>query len=348
MNRSSSRLRLPWLAFDTWFRRFVDGEVTAPTPPRIGLVLSCGGARGLAHVGAIQVLEDAGIPIAAIIGSSMGAYVGALWSAGINGDSLAELAAEMKDRRTLLRLIDPALPPTKGFLRGEKVRKHLERTLGGMTISQLRRKMFIVATNLDTVSSEVLPADTPVAAAVHASCAIPGICAPVPLHGSRYVDGGAAQPLPVSLLKRLASLDHIIAVNVMPTASDIASCRLKSFPVPPEPPDTALGRAWNTLMQGVNLFAYGNVLDTFKRCLATAQVRIMTEESAHADVVIHPFFCESKWYDFENFNTYIEAGRRATEEALPLIRALLATMGKVKTSSHESSALIPAMGFGPT
>ncbi len=73
-----------------------------------------------------------------------------------------------------------------------------------MTIGQLRRKMFIVATNLDTVSGEVLPADTPVAAAVHASCAIPGICAPVPLNGRRYVDGGAAQPLPVSLLKRLA------------------------------------------------------------------------------------------------------------------------------------------------
>ncbi len=104
----------------------------------------------------------------------------------------------------------------------------------------------------------------------------------------------------------------------MPTPGDIASCRLKSFPMPPEPPDIGTWpRLGTPLMQRVNLFAYGNVLDTFKRCLTTAQLRLMTEESAGADVVIHPFFCESRWYDFDNFNTYIEAGRRATEAALP-------------------------------
>lgn len=114
------KFRLPWLALDSWLHRFVDASPEAVSPPRIGLVLSSGGARGLAHVGAIQVLEEAGIPIAAVIGSSMGAYVGALWAAGVNGRGLAELAAEIKDRRTLLRLIDPAIPPTKGFLRGRR------------------------------------------------------------------------------------------------------------------------------------------------------------------------------------------------------------------------------------
>jgi NTE family protein len=341
------KLRLPWVALDSWLHRFVDASPEAVSAPSIGLVLSCGGARGLAHVGAIQVLEEAGIPIAAVIGSSMGAYVGALWAAGVNGKGLAELAAEIKDRRTLLRLIDPALPPTKGFLRGDKVRRHLERTLGDLRIEQLQRKTFVVATNLDAVSAEVLPSETPVAAAVHASCAIPGICAPVPLHGRRYVDGGASQPLPVSLLKRLTPLDHVIAVNVMPTPGDIASCRVKSFPMPPEPPATALGRAWDSVMKRVNLFAYGNVLDTFKRCLTSAQLRLMSEESAGADVVIHPFLCDSKWHDFHNFNTYIEAGRRATEAALPLIRTLM-TQSKKKTPGHEALRLIPAVGCGQT
>ena len=82
------------------------------------------------------------------------------------------------DRRTLLKLIDPVFPPTTGFLHGEKVRKHLERTLGDLTVEKLQRRMFIVATNLDTVTGEALRGDTPVAAAVHASSAIPGICAP--------------------------------------------------------------------------------------------------------------------------------------------------------------------------
>jgi NTE family protein len=347
MRKSAERFRLPWLALDSWLHRFVDGAPAPAAPEPFGLVLSCGGARGLAHVGAIQVLEEAGIPVAAIMGSSMGAYVGALWAAGVDGDGLGKLAAEIKDRRTLLRLIDPALPPTRGFLRGVKVRQHIERTLGSLTIEELRRKTFIVATNLDTVSGEILPANTPVSAAVLASCAIPGICAPVSLHGRRYVDGGAAQPLPVALLKKVTGLKHIIAVNVMPTSGDIASARLRSFPMPPEPAKSPLGRVWDALMKHVNLFAYGNVLDTFKRCLTAAQLRLMTEESAGADVVIHPFFCESKWYDFENFNAYIEAGRRATEAALPRIRALMAPPQPDNTHDHETLPLIPAVGCGP-
>ncbi|HEY2574544.1 MAG TPA: patatin-like phospholipase family protein [Verrucomicrobiaceae bacterium] len=329
------------------FRRFVDGNPGPSGPPRIGLVLSSGGARGLAHIGAIQVLEEARIPIAALIGSSMGAYIGALWASGVDGKGLADLAAEIKDRRTLLRLLDPALPPVKGFLRGEKLRRHLQRTLANTKIEDLRRKMFIVATNLDSVSDEVLPADMPVAAAVHASCAIPGICAPVHLNGKRYIDGGAAQPLPVNLLKRLVQLDHVIAVNVMPTASDIDARRLNSFPIPPDPPTTAMRKVWNGITNRVNLFAYGNVLDTFKRCLTSAQLRLITEESACADVLVHPFFGESKWYDFENFNTYIEAGRHATEAALPLIHALL-TSNPSKSPAHETVPFIPAVGCGTT
>lgn len=314
--------------------------------PRIGLVLSCGGARGLAHVGAIQVLEEEKVPIHAVIGSSMGAYVGALWSAGVDGRGLEKLAAEIKDRRTLLRLLDPAIPPTRGILRGDKIRRHLERTLGETRLDQLRRPTFIVATNLDTVSGELLPAATPVAAAVHASCAIPGICAPVNLDGRRYIDGGASQPLPVGLLKKTIQLDHVIAVNAMPTPGDISSRQLKSFPTPPEPPRTPAGRAWNALMRRINLFAYGNVLDTFKRCLTAAQLRLMAEESATADVVIHPFFCESRWYDFENFNRYIEAGRSAARSALPLIRALTAASPTPNSHPHEPPSLIPSLGRG--
>ena len=73
--------------------------------PRIGLVLSSGGARGLAHAGVIQVLEENQIPITAIAGCSMGAYVGSLWAAGLNGAQLEERAAEIKDREALKALL---------------------------------------------------------------------------------------------------------------------------------------------------------------------------------------------------------------------------------------------------
>jgi NTE family protein len=305
-------------------------------------VLSCGGARGLAHIGVIQVLEEAKIPISVIMGSSMGAYVGTLWAAGIPGDELAKLAAEIRDRRTLIRLLDLALPPLKGFLRGNKVRKHLERTLGDRTLADLPMPMHVVATNLDTVCGEVLPSSTSAAAAVQASCAIPGIVSPVFLNGSRWIDGGAAEPLPVELLHKVADLDYIIAVNVMLTLEDIATSKLQSYPMPPPIPASIMSRLWGALSRNLNLFAYGNVLDTFKRCLTSSQLRVIAHESARADVLIHPFFQESRWYDFENFNRYIEAGRTAALEALPQIQKLLQIPRADTAEQFARSRTVPA------
>jgi NTE family protein len=320
-----------------WLSRFFDLPRRDHRLPRIGLALSCGGARGLAHIGAIQVLEEERIPISTIIGSSMGSYVGALWASGVSGSELENLAAEIKDRRTLMRLIDPVLPPTSGFIYGHKVRKHLERTLGDLTIKDLQIPTLIVATNLDTLNGEVLPPDTPVAAAVQASCAIPGICSPVYLNGARYIDGGAAQPLPVGMLRDHTSVDAIIAINVMATSADVAAT-LDVYPAPPLDPIGTSARLRRFVNRSLNLFAYGNVLDTFKRCLSSAQLRLLASESAAADVLIHPYLTESRWYDYENFQRYIDAGRKAAQDALPHIHSLMnlkTTETARSTSNHN-------------
>lgn len=336
---------LAWLASQSWLKMFSASPGAAKSPvPRIGLALSCGGARGLAHIGVIQVLEREGIPISAVIGSSMGAYIGALWAGGVNGEGLEKLSEEIKDRRALFRLMDVAMPPFKGFVHGHKIRRHLERNLGGRTLADLERPMFIVATNLDTVTGEVLPLTTSVAAAVQASCAIPGIVSPVSLDGKRYIDGGASQPMPVTLLRKLASVDAVIAVNVMPTLADVTGRDFKTYPLPPPPPVTPFERLRSAINSNVNLFAYGNVLDTFKRCLTAAQMRLVAEESSRADVVIHPFWCESRWHDFHNASHYLEAGRKATEEALPRIRELL--NATPTNRNHETVPLLTAVGCG--
>jgi NTE family protein len=346
MRAPSPILRFPWFNFDGLLKRFHEpAPASAQDPPRIGLVLSCGGARGLAHIGVIQVLEEAKIPISVIMGSSMGAYVGTLWAAGVPGDELARLASEIRDRRTLMRLIDLALP-LKGFLRGHKVRKHLERTLGEKTLGELSRPMHVVATNLDTVCGEVLPPSTPAAAAVQASCAIPGIVSPVLLNDKRWIDGGAAEPLPVELLHKVADLDYIIAVNVMPTLEDISSSKMQSYPIPPPIPSSMVSRFFGSLSRNLNLFAYGNVLDTFKRSLTSSQLRVIAHESTRADVLIHPFCHESRWYDFENFNRYIESGRTAALEALPQIVKLLQIPRSGAPSPSELSPH-PGMVLGP-
>ncbi len=341
MKTPAALSQIPWLAALT---RLVADEVPRPSAeaPRIGLCLSSGGARGLAHVGVIQVLEEEGIPIAAISGSSMGAYIGALWAAGFNGARLEELAREIKDRRTLIRLLDPLLPPSEGLIRGDKVRRHLERSLGGMDFNDLHTPLLTVATDLDTLGPVVFDKGN-VAAAVHASAAIPGICAPVRLNGRRYTDGGASEPLPVTLLRQHFKVDRVLAVSVVPTPQDIEQCRASDFACGQPATRNPFVKFWRK----VNLMAYGNVLDTFRRSLAAAQIQVTAKEALQADLVLHPFFCEAAWYDFENFDRYIKAGRDAAHAALPEIRALMMPAPArplLKGGYYETAPTHPPMG----
>src|SRR5690606_17360606 len=116
------------------------------TRPRVGLALSSGGAKGLAHIGVIQVLEENGIEVDAVIGTSMGAYVGGLWASGLNGQELEELAATMATPRDLWALVDPLFPPRRGFIGGEKVRYRLEESLGERTFLEMEKPFYAVAT----------------------------------------------------------------------------------------------------------------------------------------------------------------------------------------------------------
>ncbi|GAA5149099.1 hypothetical protein GCM10023213_46290 [Prosthecobacter algae] len=333
-----------------WMRNAEDpgmagGSTTLPRQdqPRIGLALSGGGARGLAHVGVLQVLEENHIPIAAIAGTSMGAYVGALHAAGFNTLDLESLAREIKDRRTLLRLLDPIFPPTTGLIRGNKIRGHLERSLGARTFAELEKPLLVVATDLDTMAAHVFDSG-PVGVAVHASAAIPGVCAPVHIEGRRFTDGGAAEPLPVTLLRERFKLDAVIAVNVLPNTQDILHCKDTAF-VPPTTKKNPLLRFLNAMLRPINLLAYGNVMDTFRRSLMCAQLGLAEKECRYADVVIHPFFCESTWFDFENFDRYIRAGRRAAEEALPRLLALTGKSTPNQEYNHENPVHTPCVGL---
>lgn len=307
-----------------WFSKLI-GNPAKKDAPRIGLSLSSGGARGLAHVGVIQVLEEEKIPIAAIAGTSMGAYVGALWAAGLNGEQLEKLAREIKDRKTLLRLLDPVFPPFTGLIRGDKMRMHLERSLSNLRFEDLPRPMIIVATDLDLMKPVIFDRGN-VARAVQASAAIPGIFTPVELDSRRYTDGGASEPLPVTSLRKHFTLDHVIAVNVMPETADLDA-------------QTAWEPAslWNPF-NWFNLMAPGHVLDTFRRSLLAAQIQIASREAEKADVIVHPFLKEGRWYDFENFDRYIQAGRIAAHAALPKIRALIDRKTTTQTGGYYETA----------
>ena len=119
---------------------------------QVGLALSSGAAKGFAHVGVIQVLEENGIEVDVVAGASMGAYVGALWASGRDGGELEKLARELEGRWSLWSLIDPVFPPRRGFMRGFAVKKRLMRSIGCARFADLARPLRIVAGNLATLS----------------------------------------------------------------------------------------------------------------------------------------------------------------------------------------------------
>ena len=305
-----------------------DRPLTDETRPKLGLALSSGGARGLAHVGVLQVLEENGIEIHAIAGASMGSYIGALWAAGFSGKKLGELAAEMQDRRMLWRLADPIVPPVKGLFRGLKAKAHLERSLGELKFEDLERELFIVTLDVETRERVVLTKGK-LSDAVHASCAMPGIIAPVLLNGRMCVDGGVIDPVPVGVLRKYSDVDRVIAVSVIPTFEDVEAgvCK-RSIEEPP----SFVRRMMRGMNQHINVMAPGNAMDTFRQSIRAAQIRIAHDSVKGADLVLRPQHFFAPWHDYSNFERFIEAGRAVATENLDAIRELL----KEDTPTHEN------------
>lgn len=286
--------------------------------PKIGLALSSGGARGLAHVGVLEVLEEEGIEIHAIAGSSMGAYVGALWAAGFSGKQLEELAAEMQDRRQMWRLADPLVPPLKGLFRGEKAKRHLSRSIGDLKIENLERRLMIITFDLDTCERLVVREGS-MAEAVHASCAMPGIIAPVMFNGRRCADGGVVDPVPVGALHRYGGVDRVIAVSTLPSLAEVEAgcCRQE---------DGTHASWWrrgtDALNRHANPMAAGNIGDTFQKSIRAAQIRLADESCERADLCLHPPYVAAHWHEYSRFEHFIEAGRKIARDNIDQIRAL--------------------------
>lgn len=299
----------------------------------VGLALSSGAAKGLSHIGVIQVLEENGIDIDIVAGSSMGAYVGAIWAAGFNGQKLEEIAREMESPWALLRLIDPAFPPRQGFLRGYAIKKRLIRSIGHLHFAELQRPFRALATNLETLERVVF-ASGEVADAVHASIAVPGICVPVKIDGETYIDGGIVDPLPVDVLREMG-VRRIIAVNAIPTPDRIRYCRQAERELAQLPRKRAreVVRKWVPIGMHVNYFSRGNILEILLRSIHGAQVWMAESLGRGADIVLRPEICHDRWVDFRSPGRFIRPGRQIAERYLDEIKALTAK----KAVKHETT-----------
>jgi NTE family protein len=177
--------------------------------PRIALALGGGGARGYAHIGVIQVLQERGYEIVAISGTSMGALVGGLHAAGAL-PAYADWVTGMSPR-DFLRLLDPALRGP-GAIRGEKVLGRVAELLDGARIEQLAIPFTAVATDL-LARKEVWFQRGSVDVAIRASTALPTVFPPVMLNGRLLADGGLMNPVPLDPLASVRA-DAVIAVSL--------------------------------------------------------------------------------------------------------------------------------------
>ncbi len=184
-------------------------DTTRQARTRIGLALGSGSARGWAHIGVIRALTEIGIEPEIIAGSSIGAFVGAAYASN-QLDNLEKWVCSLA-WKDILEYLDLSLRGG-GIIQGEKLLEFLPDVISGSTIESLSRRFGAVATELNT-GREVWFRDGSLVEAVRASIGLPGLFAPVWLKDRWLVDGGLANPVPVSLCRALGA-DIVIAVNL--------------------------------------------------------------------------------------------------------------------------------------
>ncbi len=178
-----------------------------PRLPRIGLALGGGAARGFAHIGVIQVLEESGIKPDLVVGTSAGSLVAALYASGKSGAELATLADSMDESA----FTDWSFPG-RGLIRGEALAKYVRDNTGARSIEQMRTPLGIVATDLDSGQPILFQRGDP-GVAVRASSAVPAVFQPVKIGTHEYVDGGLVAPVPVRFARQMGA-EFVIAVDI--------------------------------------------------------------------------------------------------------------------------------------
>jgi len=271
-----------------------------PRPQRVGLVLGGGAARGVAHVGVLQALEENGIYPAVIAGTSVGALVGGLYAAGVSSLRLATLVHEIKwldlvsVRLPTLNWTDLARTIPMGLVDLDKLIGWIEMVVGAEArFDQLNITFAAVATDLIT-GEVVVMNEGPIAPAIRASCSVPGVFTPYRRNDRLLVDGVVVNNMPVRVARDLGA-DYVIGVDLLPVLAS---------------------------EDGVNAANAEprNVVEVAMTALFML-ARATQIESALADVVVTPSIAHFNLADLTAGEELIAAGRRAMSAAMPKILA---------------------------
>ena len=252
---------------------------------KVGLALGSGAARGLAHIGVLKVLEQEGIPIDMIAGTSLGALVGAFYAHGQGVERMEKLVIDLGAKR-LNFLFEPALPKT-GLIRGRKIDGALKGVIGGARFQDLKIPFACVATDINN-GDEIVIEEGTVWEAIRARSTVPVVLALVKREGRYLVDGTLVNPVPVSVVKAMGA-DFIIAVNVIPRR---------------ETPGKTEPNLFTVVMQTLYISSY----------------QFIQASLEGADIVIEPKVDEIGYADFHHARECILQGELAAKKVIPEIK----------------------------
>lgn len=252
--------------------------------PTVGIALGGGSARGFAHIGVLQALEEAKVPISVVAGTSAGSLVGAFYAAGFSPWKMQEVALKVRD----IDVADLSSGNKRGMIGGAALKRLVNGFLDNMPIEKMPRRYAAVATDLAS-GEKVAIQRGDAGSAVVASCSIPGVFVPSLFEGRELVDGGLTSPVPVAVARQLGA-DVVIAVDVGGR--------------PSSKPRTGL---YEIILQSFEIMG---------RSLAQL-------EGKSANLLIQPKTDEFDSSDFSARKEMIEAGYLAGQKALPVLRQLL-------------------------
>ncbi|MDX2060070.1 MAG: patatin-like phospholipase family protein [Gemmatimonadales bacterium] len=300
--------------------------------PRIALVLGGGGARGLAHIGVLDVLARAGIPVHFIAGTSMGGLIGGLHASGLPTAEMVAVARRFRFPRWFL---------PGGLLEWASLFPSVPAHLAE-TFEDLSPPLAIAALDLEEGAQVVLHRG-PVLPAVRATCAVPGILAPVRLNGRWLVDGGVVNGLPTDVAW-IANPDIVIAVRV-------GAPRIRRIPQLQWRVTSMVSRLGRFLPNPATAKMSLEVLTRTAEVMLERQTAL-TAAMADPEILIEPELGDIGLRDFQRLDEAVAAGRRAAAEALPGIEYLLASVRHSGVSEARSVSLhfdpVCGMAVSPT
>ncbi|SDC13132.1 NTE family protein [Acinetobacter marinus] len=264
--------------------------------PKIALVLGSGGARGYAHIGVIDVLEQNGIRPDMIVGTSAGSIVGAIYASGKTPEQMKNIAMDLKSDD-----VRDFTLSKQGFFDGKKIADYVNAQVDNTLLENMKIPFYVVATELKS-GQDVIFRQGDTGKAVMASTSIPSMFVPTKIGEQQYVDGGLVHPVPVTIAKQLGA-DLIIAVDILA-----------------RPEYTETSNVWGLFNQNINIM----------------QNRLADYEVKQADIVIRPDIREKAHvFSVGSRMQTIQAGEVAAQNQIDQLQKVLSAKTYQLQAEHD-------------